>query len=447
MLSDNDFIELLDATPPGDSWSWRGIQAHHVNWHPPGREKPGLSRTEAESLLGALRLRQLRPVSVSPQGEGLEVTAPVNSAEELERRFPPPEGFVLAGCSRKAWQGQRSWRLGGGKVQLLGFTARYVPDVARVLRKYPARETFVPSPKLGDLRLAVLRPDTQHGFVRHKGGLEPIHDRRAIDASNKVIAWLDARFGVDHLFDLGDGLDAETLSSYLPRPEAFQLFEPSLWSKGYDLERAAEAAPSATRVYVPSNHDDRPRKKIVQFLSELYGVRAYKQQAAVLSIENLLALRESGWAFTEECPEQPGVRVRGGDTHGTEAWCFDNKLRVTHGDSAAKNAAEKHLSDAFSTVFGHVHRHVMAHKQVWHAGQLTSRFATSPGCLCRIDAWGPPPVSLRRDWQQGLQLVWYDGKRLWPEWVEIHEGVAFWRGERFVGTYSEDDLEAWRAAT
>lgn len=447
MLTDADLQDLVDATV-GNDHTWRKLQQMHQLWHPAGRERAGLSSLEAKALAGAIRYRGIHPVRVTPQGDGLEVSAPVDTWEEFERRFECPEGFRLANVTRKAWQGQVSWRLGGGRVQLLGFSAHYVPDLSSQLQAPEPHEPFVPEqPEPGELRLAFVRPDTQHGFVAGRGGkLEPIHDRRALDAANQFEAWLNARFRLAHHFDLGDGLDLEQFSTFLQRPEARGLANAGIWSKAHDLEQQALASPSATHHYVGSNHDDRPRKRVMELLPELYGIRAYKDDQPSLSIEKFLRLTESGWGFTQDCPAQPGVRVLGGGQHGTEMWLFDDQLRVTHGDSAAKNAHDKHLSDAYSTVFGHVHRHVVAHKQVWTAGQLASRFAMSPGCLCRVDAGGPPPTQRRKNWQQGVALVWYDGLRLWHEWVEIHEGVLFWHGERFVGRYSEDDLEAWRAA-
>lgn len=300
---------------------------------------------------------------------------------------------------------------------------------ARVLPRRPAPV------RTGVRPCAVFIPDTQIGFrwADDYQRLEPLHDRRAMDAVTQLVRLLQP----EHVVLLGDMGDFAEWSTKFPRPpELRQTTQPTVDELHWWLTEWADAAPAAARAFVYGNHEDRARRKLLEAVPEGASLRAAGEAEPALSLGRLLRLSDLG--YREVKP------------YGEETWVWD-RIRVHHGDvvrqggGATVAAALKRATH--SEVFGHVHR-VEGASKVIHGPQGRRVVSVmTPGCLCRTDG-AVPAASPRVDWQNGVGLAFLDEQgQEHLHALPIIDGSLFWGGQLIQGRDRTAEIAAacgWR---
>jgi hypothetical protein len=161
--------------------------------------------------------------------------------------------------------------------------------------------------------------------------------------------------------------------------------------------------------------------------------RANLNELPVMSIPYLLRLDEIGVEYIDAYP--------------AGAFWLTESLRAIHGHkvrsggstAAAYTNADPHIS----TIFGHVHRQELQSKTTFNREGPIKSVAVSPGCLCRVDGAVPSvngstkidgtPATYYENWQQGVTIVTLDANgQPFFELVQINDGSAWFRGERFT---------------
>jgi hypothetical protein len=160
--------------------------------------------------------------------------------------------------------------------------------------------------------------------------------------------------------------------------------------------------------------------------------RANMDMLPVMSIPYLLRLDE--------------IDVEYIDAYPAGAYWINRNLRAIHGHKVRSggSTAAAYTNDTphISTVFGHIHRQEVQSKTVYDRdGSIRSR-AISPGCLCRVDGAVPSvngsthvdgtPAKFWENWQQGIAVITTEGDEFSTELVQIDNGVAWFRGKKFI---------------
>lgn len=285
-------------------------------------------------------------------------------------------------------------------------------------------------------KVHVCLPDPQIGYrLFDDGTTDPFHDERAMDIALQITAWLEENDRVDSVVNLGDFLDLPAQGRF-EQEAAFANTTQKAFDRGHLFlqEQRAAAGPKAEIVLVEGNHDRRMEKFIVNNAASAFGLRrANKQELPVMSIPYLLRLDEIGVEYIDAYP--------------AGAHWITSKLRAVHGNKVRSNGstAAAYTNDAphISTVFGHVHRLEMQSKTVFDRDGSIRSVAVSPGCLCRVDGGVPSvngsthidgkPAKISENWQQGVAIITVEpDERFFVELVQIDEGVAWFRGQRFT---------------
>jgi hypothetical protein len=162
--------------------------------------------------------------------------------------------------------------------------------------------------------------------------------------------------------------------------------------------------------------------------------RANIDELPVMSIPYLLRLDEIGVEYIDAYP--------------AGAYWLTENLRAIHGNkvrsggstAAAYTNADPHIS----TIFGHVHRQELQSKTVFNRDGAIKSVAVSPGCLCRVDGAVPSvngsthidgkSAQYFENWQQGVTVVTIEDNQAFFELVQINNGVAYFRGQKFKST-------------
>lgn len=317
------------------------------------------------------------------------------------------------------------------------------PLVLRMPRRKP-RPLAEPSP--GAIVRSFLFPDTQIGFWRdyRTGGLQPFHDRVAIDAAFQVMLAVRP----DRIDWLGDVLDLPVFQGKFPRgPWLRYLTQPAFVELAFLLwrqRRILDGFGGAHRPIhvVPGNHDQRLVKAMMGTdAEEAIDLRPVTKPhaAPLLSLATILEADEIG------------VEIAGPYPDGRIVW--NRNVWGMHGDKVGRGGGgtvRKYLADSpsMSVVLGHVHRVEMAWATTHNTQGEREFMAWSPGCLCRIDGAVPSQAS-RNDWQQGAGVLEYEpsGREFFaPEQIRIQGGRAIWRGQVFEGRDYTDELIEWARA-
>lgn len=262
-------------------------------------------------------------------------------------------------------------------------------------------------------------PDTQHGFRwdARRRTLRPMHDRRAIDATVQLAQLLRP----DVIVHLGDGPDFAEWSLKYPRaPELIETTQPAIDELHLDLRRWRETCDRM--VYIEGNHGERVRRALHEKLPVAASTRAAGDDRNALDLARLLGLDQLDVEF---------VAPFGDD------WYWQDSVRFVH-DAGVKSKPGATVGGAVAaathtTVFGHVHSLETASKTMHGPQGARTIYATTPGCLCRLDG-EVPGVSTRPNWQQGCAVIWWDedtGEHV--QTLPIRDGVLMWYGERIVG--------------
>lgn len=280
----------------------------------------------------------------------------------------------------------------------------------------------------------VVLPDPQIGYRNFDGVLDPFHDEKAMDVALQITNWLYHNDKVDGVINLGDYLDLPSQGRFEQEP-AFAGMTQQAFNRGHKFlqEQRAAAGPDAHIVLIEGNHDRRMEKFVMINTAAAFGLkRANADELPVMSIPYLLRLDEIGVEYIDAYP--------------AGAFWLTQSLRAVHGNkvrsggstAAAYTNADPHIS----TIFGHVHRQELQSKTVYDRAGSIKSVAVSPGCLCRVDGAVPSvngatgvdgrPHTYWENWQQGVCVVTIENDEPFFELVQINNGTAWFRGQKFT---------------
>jgi len=285
-------------------------------------------------------------------------------------------------------------------------------------------------------KTAVILPDPQIGYRRKADEtMESFHDERAIDVALQVLAAARKAHTVDRVVNLGDFLDLPSQGKYAQEP-GFALTTQAAIDYGHQfLARQRAICPEAQISIIEGNHDARLGKYVAANAMAAFGLRKAgdpPETWPVLSLPSLLRLDDLSIEWVEGYPA-------GG------IWLNDH-IQCIHGQKvrSSGSTASAVINDSrHSIIFGHVHRIEVQHKTDKVKDGGYRKFAATPGCLCKtggavpsfhssIDRTGGS-IQNAENWQQGLLLCHFreNDHRYSLEMVEIHDGVAIWRGQEY----------------
>lgn len=291
-------------------------------------------------------------------------------------------------------------------------------------------------------KTALVEPDPQIGFLVVKGVLHPIHDPRALDVSEQIA---EAE-RPNNWINLGDYLDLAEMGNYRQEPGFFDSVQPAV-DEGH---RHAAVMTSMTSKanddddwIHEGNHDQRMASYILDNARAAFNLRKATQTPEswpVLSVPSLCEFDSLGVKYVDGYPA---------------TWRYINeRCATTHGTYTGADFLRKYAeAEQVSVICGHDHSAGTYYKTRNTRDHKVTTFAHSPGTLARIDGFVPGggkyrgrrvdgmPTRSWQDWQQGITLVRYvpgDGP-VKLEHIEIDEGEAVHRGQRFVSKVKLSD--------
>lgn len=282
-------------------------------------------------------------------------------------------------------------------------------------------------------QVALIIPDSQHGFRRINNRLVPIHDRRCVDLAIQVCDYLQP----DEVVLLGDMLDLAPWSTkYAASPDLRYTTQPSLLELHWFLQSLRQCGDHKIS-YLEGNHESRIKKAITEKLDEAVDLRPVGRDVehSLFSIPNLLSLDDIGVEYIEP--------------YGKAYWLFDNQVRCHHGNTVRSKGGQTvtamlNSGTTSHEIVGHIHRREFASRRIPTRGGFMTVDAMSPGCFCRIDtevslvpAYAGKPV----DWQHGMGIVYKYGDRVTMQLIPINDGVCYVNGERFEGSNLEKEMD------
>lgn len=215
----------------------------------------------------------------------------------------------------------------------------------------------------------------------------------------------------------GDLVDAYSISAFDKNPDRLMSLQNEIDSAREHLHQASQLAPTARKVLLEGNHEDRLRRVIWSLpgtASELARLRAFRQ---AMTWSNLLRLSEIGWEYVPG-NKQPLVGVV-------------SKLAFKHGDIVRKDssmtARAEYAKYTMSGISGHTHRLGKFYQRDLRDGHVW----LEGGCTCRISdvEYVPHP-----NWQQGCVVITYKADGSWfnAQEVYIQHGQAMWGAKEFA---------------
>ena len=278
-------------------------------------------------------------------------------------------------------------------------------------------------------------PDPQIGYRNLDSGWDPFHDELAMDVALQITSYLEETDRLDTIINLGDFLDLPAQGRF-EQEASFASTTQAAFDRGHLFlqQQRAAAGPKAKIVLVEGNHDRRMEKFIAANALSAYGLRrANTDELPSMSIPYLLRLDEIGVEYIDAYP--------------AGAYWVTERLRAIHGNKARSNgstaAAYTNADPHISTIFGHAHRLEIQSRTVFNRDGAIRSVAVSPGCLCRVDGAVPSvngsthidgsPAKYYENWQQGVAVITVqpDGE-FFTELVQIKDGVAWFRGQKFI---------------
>lgn len=255
-------------------------------------------------------------------------------------------------------------------------------------------------------KCAILCSDEQIFFWRelHTEKWFAGHDERAMDIVLQVIE----DFRPHRIIDGGDLIDnPEWSNKFRKFPEFAGSTQRAVNRAGLWVSQLRQVAPDAEIDEVEGNHDARMRNYIIDNARAAHGItRAYDQRTPIfrdqpsLSIPYLLRLDEHDIRYSAAFPSGD-VWLNGGIVFAHE------NSKITREERA--------------TLFhGHDHKKHATWITVHHRGRQMRRAVVGVGTLARIDEIVDnfqrampthiPASSVRHNWQQGFEIVYYDPK-------------------------------------
>jgi len=195
---------------------------------------------------------------------------------------------------------------------------------------------------------------------------------------------------VEHIYFLGDVLDAYALSSHEKHPNIKTTFQYEIDYTKEQFSKLRKMFPKAKITIIFGNHCARIYKYMVKNCPELYGF---------LRIEELLELKEFGIKWVPFNNKQ-GVEILNTDLIGRH-------VPYSQGQNHAQASLRKGLH---SLVYAHVHTYSYA-IHVKRNGELLRSFCN----MCLVDVNNPKfnYVSNFPNWVQGFTLIHADRNGSW----------------------------------
>lgn len=279
-------------------------------------------------------------------------------------------------------------------------------------------------------KVAVVLPDPQIGFRFYQDNLEydPFHDLRAMELALQLVHEIQP----DVIVNLGDFLDLPSLSRFTQEPTFRATMNQSIQA-GYEFLASQRAnSPSSQIILIEGNHEFRLNRYLYEKAPELAGLTQGGTGAAVVDVPYLL-----------NCDSLDIEYIAG---YPVAEWYLNDQLKFKHGDcvsGAGKTAAKVVENESVSTIFGHVHRIETAYKSTHGRYGQSTKFAHTPGCLCRVDGAVPGvhagtsqgrPLVKYQNWQQSISLVYYtDDEVLNIENLPFNNYQTFYNGRIYEG--------------
>ncbi len=247
----------------------------------------------------------------------------------------------------------------------------------------------------------IIIPDS-HGFYA---------DEAAIKAACRDIKRLDP----DEVVMLGDHVDCSGFLSTHGLPgtveECDYSYEEDIRAANRHLDLFTRAAPRAAFHYIEGNHEARvSRWAVAQAFAKRVDAEGIRKE---MCPEHLLELKQRGIRYYRSDRSYGGISIPGTIRLGK---CF-----FTHGISAGKYAAERHLDQfAASVVFGHIHRNVSVVTKKVSTGSIG---AWSPGCLAILQQPYAKSSPTGHSHGLGLQFIEKSGNFQHIQ-ITIEDGVS-----------------------
>lgn len=280
------------------------------------------------------------------------------------------------------------------------------------------------------VKRALIINDPQVGFRRtlHTTELHPFHDRRVLDLALQIAQTEQ----IDHISFGGDCLDlSEWSTKFMPEPEFFWTTQPALLEWAWWLSQFRLAQPGAEIKELEGNHDIRMPNLIATNMRQAYKLRAVDelQLPPALSVPRLLALHALNIEYIDNYPDN--------------GYWLNQNVFITHGDVVRGNPGDTAKAivnkQAFTTVFGHIHRResVTRRMKTHDADLIYTAFC--PGAACHID--GRVPGSSSKDqWQNGIAVIEYteDSENIIP--IAIKNGAMVYGGMQWQAREHDADI-------
>lgn len=270
--------------------------------------------------------------------------------------------------------------------------------------------------KIPGFKTMLVIPDQQIGYhIDVDGNLTTTHDEAAMSVTHQVMGYLNQKYGLDTVINLGDALDLPGLSTHRSAPGFLGPAPVQLAIDRYGTEVAIQRslAPDSEIIAFFGNHENRANNIMIDKIPALHGVSKANERNPVMSIANLCRFDE--------------YDIQAIDTYPDGTYWANDYLRFIHGSVASSalgaTAARMISSSRVSTVYGHIHRQEYLMGQIEDSRESRTIFAGSPGCLCRIDGVlpsgqtgvrpkGGQAGTKREKWQHGLFVINYEPEGL-----------------------------------
>lgn len=242
----------------------------------------------------------------------------------------------------------------------------------------------------------------------------PFHDEQALALVRAVIKDVQP----DIIVHLGDGVDCHAISKYDTDPSRLWNLQDDIDSFRRSLHATADACPTARRLLLEGNHEDRLRRLIWGLPDKAKQLVRLREVEGALRWPVLLDLPGVGFEWVPVNKQPVGdVLPRMLATHGS---------RVSpHAGYSARLELEKY---GHSGVSGHTHR-MAVHPRRDYNGQ--SRWIEA-GFVASYEQ----PYSNTCNWQQGMVVLeWSADFRLMQEYLLFfRDGRVLWKSQELDAT-------------
>jgi hypothetical protein len=278
-------------------------------------------------------------------------------------------------------------------------TGRRIEDILDMPpRPFATTPQQTTTPKRGKFRRAVLLGDIHF----------PFQDDAALAVARGIIGDVKP----DVIVDMGDTLDAYTISRYSKDPNRLHTLQDEIDKVKNYLYGIREIAPQAECTLLDSNHFERLSAVIHGLEGPARELARLTKFREVMNWPALLGLAEIGWRWI---PQHQQAHTR-----------IVPKMILKHGTIVRKGSAMSARGEYErynrSGASGHTHRL----GQYYHRDVDGGMVWVETGCLCDMN---PSYIADgHADWQQGVTIVTYgeDGKRYAVQQVYIENGLAIY---------------------